>query len=376
MLIKRYYDDLGHYLSHGKVLVLYGPRRVGKTTLLKTFLSKTGLKYKLDSGDNIRTQSVLGSQDFKQILEYAEGYELIAIDEAQQIPNIGMGLKIIVDQIPNIMVIATGSSSFDLAHQIGEPLTGRKKTLELFPFAQLELLAIHNKHELKEQLEDYLIYGSYPDVITARSKKEKRSVLQELVDSYLMKDILSLERIKNSKKLLDLLQLLAFQVGNEVSVHELATQVGIDSKTVNRYLDLLEKTFVLVRSGAFSRNLRNEISSKCKYYFLDNGVRNAIILQFNAVNMRDDVGKLWENFVVTERLKKRSYHELYANSYFWRTYSQKEIDLVEEREGNLFGYECKWSKPKRLTAPAEWTTAYPDASYEVITRKNYMGFIV
>jgi len=375
-MIQRYYDDLGTQLTPGKALVIYGPRRVGKTTLLENFLSKTELKYKLDSGDNIRTQNILSSQDFKKILAYAEGYQLIAIDEAQQIPNIGMGLKIIVDQIPGIKVIVTGSSSFDLANQVGEPLTGRKKTIELYPISQIELLSLFNRHELKEKLDEYLIFGSYPEIVTANNKEEKKEFLQELVNSYLMKDILALDRIKNSKVIMDLLKLLSFQVGNEVSIHELATQLSIDSKTVNRYLDLLEKTFVIVRIGAFSRNLRNEISNKCKYYFLDNGVRNALIYQFNELDSRNDIGKLWESFIFTERMKKQFYNKVVYGQYFWRTYNQKEIDIVEERDGGLFGYECKWSTKKKIKAPKEWLGAYPQAKFETITQDNYMDFIV
>jgi len=376
MMIKRFYQDLNTLLKPGKALVIYGPRRVGKTTLLESFLSKTKLKYKLDSGDNIRTQNILSSQDFKQILGYAEGYELIALDEAQQIPNIGMGLKIIVDQMPGIKVIATGSSSFDLSNQIGEPLTGRKRTIKLYPIAQIELLSLYNKHELKEQLDQFLIFGSYPEVITSKNRDNRKEILHELTGSYLMKDILTLERIKNSKIILDLLKLLAFQIGNEVSIHELATQLSVDSKTVNRYLDLLEKTFVIVRVGGFSRNLRNEVSNKCKYYFFDNGVRNAIINQFNELDSRNDVGQLWENFIFAERMKKRFYQNILCDYYFWRTYNQKEVDIVEEREGALFGYECKWSTKKKIKAPKEWLEAYPQAEFKVITPENYMEFIV
>ncbi|QQG40697.1 MAG: ATP-binding protein [Candidatus Levyibacteriota bacterium] len=374
MLIPRIYD-IGKLLKPQKVLVIYGPRRVGKTTMLQDYLNSTQLKYKLDIGDNIRTQQILGSQDFSQILEYAQGYELIAIDEAQQIPNIGMGLKIIIDQIPNIKVIATGSSSFDLSHQIGEPLTGRKNTVTLFPISQLELSEIYNKHELRERLNEFLIFGVYPEVLTAKTKQEKVSIIEEIVNSYLLKDVLSLEKIKGSKVLLDLLKLLAFQLGSEVSLNELSMKLGIDIKTVARYLDLLEKSFVILSLGGLSRNLRSEITSKNKYFFLDNGIRNGIIAQFNGLDMRDDGGKLWENFVVVERLKKRSYKGIYSNQYFWRTYSQQEIDLVEDRDGKLFGYECKWSNKKKVVAPKDWITSYPQAAFAAVTPKNYLNFI-
>lgn len=375
-MIKRVYDNLDNYISANKVTVLYGARQVGKTTLLKTYLADKTFKYRFDSGDNIRLQNILSSQDFSAIKEYAEGYEIIILDEAQQIPNIGMGLKIIVDQIPEIKVIATGSSSFDLANQVGEPLTGRKRTLTLFPIAQKELLFHHSKFDLKEMLEDFLIFGSYPEIVTSKSKNAKKELLKELTDSYILKDILALEKIKSSKILLNLLKLLSFQLGNLVSYNELAKQLHIDVKTVSRYLDLLEKTFVIKRLGGFSRNLRKEITSKSKYYFLDNGIRNAIINQFNPLDLRDDIGALWENFIIMERFKCRTYNNIYGSSYFWRTYDQKEIDLIEDREGSLFAYECKWNPEKKQTTPSEWKEKYPSSKFTKITPGNYLDFII
>jgi predicted AAA+ superfamily ATPase len=374
-MIKRFYN-LEELVRQGKVLVIYGPRRVGKTTLLNNFLSSTKAKYKLDSGDNIRTQQVLSSQDFTRILEYVAGYDLLAIDEAQQIPNIGMGLKIIVDQVPAIKVIATGSSSFDLAGAVGEPLTGRKTTITLHPIAQLELLAQYNRHELRERLEDFLVFGSYPEVITAESRREKIAVLEEIVGSYLLKDVLALDRVKNSRVLLDLLKLVAFQIGSEVSLNELATHVKLDVKTVGRYLDIFEKAFVLKRINGFSRNLRKEIVSKAKYYFLDIGIRNAVISQFNPLSNRNDAGVLWENFLVAERLKKCAYQDLYGSFYFWRTYDGQEVDWVEEREGRLFGYEFKWSKNTRRKQPKDWLKTYDNADYSIIDREKYFDFIL
>lgn len=374
-MIKRIYDNLEHLLKPQKAVIVYGPRRVGKTTLLENFLSRTKLKYKLDSGDNIQTQQVLSSQDFSQILEYARGYDLIAIDEAQQIPNIGIGLKIIVDNIPKIKVIATGSSSFDLANQVGEPLTGRKKTITLYPVSQLELLSIYNKFELKKKLEEFLVFGSYPEIVSSVTRKEKIDILQEIFNSYLLKDILSLEKIKSPRVLIDLLRLLAFQIGSEVSLNELGTQLNINVRTVERYIDLLEKTFIIVRSSGFSSNLRKEITSKNKYYFLDNGIRNAVISQFNKLNSRNDIGQLWENFIAIERLKKRSYKNIYCNWYFWRTYNQQEVDLVEERNGKLFGFEMKWATNKKVSAPKEWKIFYPKADFLVITPENYLEFV-
>ena len=375
-MFKRSYEPLSEYLQAGKALLVYGPRRVGKTTLLQNFLKSTHLKYKLDSGDNIRTQQLLGSQDFSQILAYVEGYELLVIDEAQNIPNIGMAVKIIVDQRPDIRVILTGSSSFELAGQVGEPLTGRKQTLTLYSLSHSELLSSYNRFELNEKLEDFLVYGSYPEVIQASTYKQKVEAITEISNSYLVKDILAFDRVKNSKVLLDLLKLLAFQVGSEVSLSEVGTKIGVDYKTVQRYLDLLEKAFVVIRLGGFSRNLRNEVTNKAKYYFLDNGIRNSLIAQFNGISQRNDIGQLWENFIFIERLKHRTYQSIYANMYFWRTYQQQEIDLVEDRDGKLHGYEIKWSLSKTPKAPHQWAETYSNSSYTIVTPDNYQNFIL
>lgn len=370
------YEDLASFFRPKEVLILYGPRRVGKTTLLDSFLAKTTLRYRLEVGDNIRIRELLSSDDLVRILEFAQGYDLIAIDEAQYIPNVGRGLKILIDNLPNLKVIATGSSSFDLANQVGEPLTDRKTTLTLYPISQLELLAQDNsRYNLKQKIADFLIFGSYPKVITASIKEEKIRLIEELVNSYIFKDILALERIKGAKILLDLLRLLAFQIGNEVSLNELAAQLAIDVKTVGRYLDLLEKTFIITKLGGFSRNLRSEIVSKAKYYFLDNGIRNGVISQFNSLESRNDIGQLWENFIITERMKKRSYKHIYGRSYFWRTYEQREIDLIEEREGKLFAYECKWSISDKILPPKAWIINYPQAEFLVINPENYFDFI-
>jgi len=363
------------FLVPGKALILYGPRRAGKTTLLKSYLDSCGLRYRLETGDDVRIRNLLGSGDLKQIVAFAEGFELVAIDEAQQITDIGMGLKILVDHLPALRIIATGSSSFDLAGAIGEPLTGRKRTLTLFPISQMELKRKFNSYDLRQRLEEYLVYGSYPETVMAEGRKEKIELLEELVGSYLLKDVLAMDRIRSSRTLLDLLKLIAFQVGSEVSLNELATQVKLDVKTIGRYLDILEKAFVIVRLGGFSRNLRNEVTSKAKYYFLDNGIRNAIIGQYNLLDSRNDIGALWENFIVAERLKKRSYTGIYGNIYFWRTYDGKEIDYVEERDGGLFGFECKWTMKKKDKPPKKWLESYPDATFAVVTPDNYIEFV-
>lgn len=373
MEIPRFYN-LADYIQPNKVLVIFGSRQVGKTTLLNNYLSSVKLKYRLESGDNMEIQRVLGSQDFSKILEFVSDYELIAIDEAQRIPHVGQGLKIIADQVKGIKIIATGSSSFELSGQIGEPLTGRKRTLILHPIAQQELLKIYNSYEIKEKLPEWLVFGSYPAVVTAETKSKKIDLLKEIANSYLLKDILELEKIKGSKILIDLLRLLAFQVGSEVSLSGLSSRLGIDYKTVARYLDLFGKSFVIYNLRGFSRNLRKEITQKSKYYFYDNGIRNAIISNFNDLELRDDVGKLWENFIIMERIKKQDYQKIYSNNYFWKIWDGKEIDWVEEREGKLFGYEIKWGKESKKP-PKDWLLTYKNAGYEIINKENYLGFI-
>lgn len=377
MKIIRHYSDLDLFLKPNKVLVVYGPRQVGKTTLLKDYLARLSgkIKFRLDSGEDIRIAETIGSSDLGKIKDYVAGYELIAIDEAQKIPNVGQGLKMMVDEIPGIKVIATGSSSFELIGQIGEPLTGRKVTLTLFPVSQLELAKMYNNHDLRHRLNNSLVYGGYPEVVAVDDVGEKKRILNEIVGSYLLKDVLELDRVKGSKVLLDLLRLLAFQVGNEVSLSELGRQLQLDYKTVARYLDLFEKSFVLINLRGFSGNLRKEVTKKNKYYFFDNGIRNAIIANFNHPELRDDAGRLWENFLVTERIKKQRYQNIYSNNYFWRTWDRKEIDFVEEREGSLFGYEFKWGN-KVFKAPKDWAENYPNAHFELITKENYFEFII
>jgi len=374
-MITRYYSDLSKWFLPGKAIIIYGPRQVGKTTLLSNFLSQEQAKYLLINGDNIRAREVFSSQSLSTLSDFVEGYSLLVIDEAQMIPSIGKSLKLLVDSKPDLRIIATGSSSFELAGQVGEPLTGRKRTLTMFPVWSGELLNQMNRYELNELLPELLIYGFYPEVINTPGILRKQEILEEITNSYLLKDILVFERVKSSKMILDVLRLLAYQVGKEVSVSEIAQQVGLDKKTVARYLDLLEKAFVIINVRGYNRNLRNEITSKSKYYFYDNGVRNAVIANFNRLELRNDIGMLWENHVFMERLKKRSYQNLYANVYFWRTWQQQEIDIVEERDGKLFGYECKW-KNGRAKAPKAFMEAYPESSWEVIDQNNYANFIL
>lgn len=374
-MIKRIFGDIEPFLEPNKVLIIYGPRRVGKTTILNNFLEHTTLRYRLDSGDDFRIQELLSSGNFDRIKEYVGDNELIAIDEAQQIPHIGQGLKIIVDHYPGVRVVATGSSSFDLANQVGEPLTGRKRTIILYPVSQLELAEETSRFDLRNTLEDCLRFGSYPEVLTADSSEKKQELLNELVGSYLFKDVLAFEKMNKAKVIVDLTKLLALQIGSETSLNELARQLGINSRTVERYLDILEKSFIIVSLSSLKRNIRNEIRGKRKYYFLDLGVRNAIISQFNPLSDRSDVGALWENFIIVERMKRNAYKKISINYYYWRTYDQKEIDLVEEREGKFFAYECKW-KDKTVRTPILFLDTYVNSSFAVVNRDNYFDVVL
>ena len=276
--------------------------------------------------------------------------------------------------IPDIRVIATGSSSFDLANTAEEPLTGRKNLLVLYPVAVSELLRDQTLYEFEKRLEQYLIYGMYPEIIMYESYEQKEKRIVEIKDSALIKDILAFQKVKRSRPIIDLLKLLAFQIGGEVSCTELGAKLGLDQKTVRRYLDLLEKSFVLFRLDGFSRNLRKEISKMSKYYFYDLGIRNALISNFNDLDTRNDVGQLWENFMVLERVKRNAYAGVSPNYYFWRTYDQKEVDFIEERGGGLYGYEFKW-KEDRKRPPREWLETYANATYEIITPARHLDFV-
>lgn len=376
-MINRYYSaKLTHLIKPNKVLVIYGPRQVGKTTLVNNVLSTYPGRIYRSTGENSQLKQVLESSDFSQIIPFFSSYDLIFIDEAQKIDNIGQGLKIIVDQIPGIKVIATGSSSFDLSNKIGEPLVGRQHILNLFPLSVIEMIAQFGSAYPREQLNNLLVYGSYPEIITAKSFSDKVSAISQICDSYLLKDILEIENLKKSKKLYDLLKLIAFQIGSAISLQELGSQLGISKNTVAKYLDLLEKTFVLYNLRPYFINLRKAISKKSKYYFYDLGIRNSLIGNFNPLASRNDVGMLWENFLAIERLKKQSYQEIHANNYFWRTWEKQEVDWVEMREGKLFGYEFKWSEKVKDKNKSAWLTAYPkEAVFELINRDNYLNFI-
>jgi len=376
MHINRVYDlQIHEKIAPGKVLVIYGARRVGKTTLIQGFLNSCTEKYYWGTGEDRLLQEILESCDVKKIVAAFSNYDLIGIDEAQYVKNIGMALKILVDNFPDKKIIVSGSSSFELSSQIGQPLTGRQRILTLFPVAYMELAEFYGNMDALSKIEELLIFGSYPEVITMDGAADKIEYLMTLSNSYLFQDILKLENIRNSSKLGDLLKLLAFQIGKEVSLNELSNSLGIAKQTVERYLDLLEKSFIIKKIGGFSRNLRKEVTKTSRYFFWDNGIRNALINNFNYLDSRDDTGMLWENFLTIERMKKQTYHSIYSNNYFWRTYEHQEIDWVEDRQGKLFGYEFKWGN-KRVKAPSSWVKAYPDSEYHLINRENFVDFII
>jgi predicted AAA+ superfamily ATPase len=362
-------------LKKGKVFVLYGPRRVGKTELIKKMIAGFSGKIYSGSGDNQEVRELLSTQKLSQLQSAFGSYQMVFIDEAQRIPEAGYGLKLLIDHFPEMIILVTGSSSFDLSNKIGEPLTGRSIVRNLFPISILELNEQYGGMYVLQKLEELLIFGAYPDVLNASSFDDKKEYLMSIRDSYLLKDILELESVKNPSKLSDLLKLLAFQIGQEVSLNELSNNLGIAKQSVERYLDLLEKTFIIKKVGGFSRNLRKEVIKTARYFFWDNGIRNALINNFNLTNQRNDVGMLWENFLYMERLKTKSYKRIFSNDYFWRTYDRQEIDLVEDREGRLYAYEFKW-KPRNVKTPKAWSDAYPDSQFQVISKENFLEFLI
>jgi predicted AAA+ superfamily ATPase len=360
-------------LDSGKIVLLYGPRQAGKTTLSKMIIEKTGLNPLIINADQAKYVDVLSSLDLLKLKSLVSGYDLIFIDEGQRVPDIGLNLKILHDEIPDLKVLVTGSSSFLLSGRVTESLTGRKKVHTLLPLSIEELSQHFNPFEINEQLEERLIYGSYPEVVKLKGYHEKEEYLREISSSYIYKDILELESIRYPLKIRDLLRLLAFQVGSQVSIHELGKQLAMNRETIERYLYLLEQSFVIYRLSAFSRNLRKEVAKSDKFYFFDNGIRNIIVDNMNLLKARNDVGALWENFILSERKKLLLFNRQHASSYFWRTYSGSEIDYIEERNTELFAYEIKYGKAKG-SLPKTWQNEY-GSNFELINRENYLSFV-
>jgi len=355
-----------------KIIILYGPRQVGKTTLVKSLLQQHPEALSVNA-DQLQYNEVFASRDLRKMQELIGNKSLLFIDEAQNIRDIGINLKILHDEMPALKIIVTGSSSLELANSMQEPLTGRTKTYRLYPIAVEEIIQHSSVFEFRNQLESLLRFGAYPEILETNSAEEKIDKLNELSSAYLYKDILQLSGIRYADKLRKLLQLLAFQVGSPVSVNELARALGMSQETVEHYIDLLEKGFVLFRLGAYSSNLRKEITRMNKIYFYDLGIRNALINNFNPPEMRSDTGAIWENFLIVERMKQLQYARVPVNTYFWRTYTGVELDYIEQTGDQLTGYEIKWGKPGKW--PGAWRENYPAAGFENLTRENFLDFL-
>lgn len=345
-----------------------GARQVGKTTLLKQVFSTDSSDVLWMSGDEPDVRGMFENMTSTRLRSIIGNHRVVIIDEAQRIEDIGIKLKLIIDQIPSVQLMATGSSSFELANKINEPLTGRKWEYKLFPLSFNELVNETNLLEEKRMVPHRMVYGSYPDVVTHPGKEV--AILRELTESYLYKDILEFERIHKPEKLTKLLQALAYQVGAEVSYNELSQLCGLDAKTVASYISILEQAFIIFRLGTFSRNLRNELKNSRKIYFYDNGIRNALIGNFSQVENRTDVGALFENYAIAERMKRKEYLMDYARSWFWRNTNKQEIDYIEEKDGKIHAYELKWNPKRKASAPLSFRNAYPDADFTVINRDN------
>jgi predicted AAA+ superfamily ATPase len=356
-----------------KAIILIGSRQVGKTTLLNNLFKNKAAVLWLN-GDEMDIQNMFATVSADRFKAVFGDKKIVIIDEAQRIENIGLRLKLITDFIPEVQLIATGSSAFELANHLNEPLTGRKWEYEMFPISFAEMVKHHGLLTEKRLLPHRLVYGYYPDVIN--NQGNEKETLKQLADSYLYKDVLMLEQIKKPDKLVKLLQALAYQVGSQVSFNELSNLLDLDSKTVEKYVDLLEKSFVIFRLNSFSRNLRNELKSSKKIYFYDNGIRNSLISNFNQIENRTDIGALWENFLISERIKHLKYNKIYANYWFWRTKEQKEIDWIEEYNGQICTFEFKWNPNMKVKTPKMFLENYTDSTFEVIHKDNYEDFLL
>ncbi len=360
-------------LFKGKVIVLYGAKQVGKTTMLQNLL-KNRNDYRWLNADEHEVQTFFDKPSSIRFKKEFGGLKILVIDEAQRIEDIGVKLKLITDQIPELQLIVSGSSSFELANKITEPLTGRKYEYMLFPLSMEEMVNKHGIMEEQRLLHHRMIYGFYPEVATA--SRNERELLKLISDSYFYKDILTWNKIQKSDKLIRLLQALAFQVGNQVSYQEIGRKIGLNNDTVEKYISMLEQSFIIFRLGTYSRNLRTELTKTRKIYFYDNGIRNALIANFQEIELRQDIGALWENFAIAERQKYLSNNNIWYNQYFWRTKAQQEVDFLEESNGELNAYEFKWNPNSKGKITKAFTNAYPQAKTQIITNENYLEFFV
>jgi len=373
MISRELEKQLVQHFFRGKIIMLSGARQVGKTTLIEMLLQKRKEKILYLNADETDVRELLTDTTSTSLKSIVGNHKIVFIDEAQRVKNIGITLKLFADQIKDVQVIVTGSSSFDLANEMNEPLTGRKYEFMLFPLSFSEMVEHHGQLEEKRLLEHRLIYGYYPEIVTKPG--EEKELLKLLANSYLYRDLLTLEQIKKPVLLEKILRALALQLGSEVSYNEVAQLVNADHETVEKYIDLLEKSFVLFRLPAFSHNVRNEIKKGKKIYFYDNGIRNAIIGNFNLLINRNDTGALWENFLISERMKYLYYHNINVKRYFWRTVQQQEIDYIEEQERKLSAYEFKWNKKARAKFPKTFIRAYPDSETHLVTQGNFENFL-
>ena len=374
-MIRRKLDvQIEQQLFKGKAVIVVGPRQVGKTTLLKSLVERSSRRVLVLNCDEPETQAMLTNTNVAKLRGLIADNELVVIDEAQKVDNIGLTLKLIVDNIEGVQVVATGSSAFELRNRLNEPLTGRKFEYQMYPVSSGEIIDTFGLLEERRTLENRLIYGSYPDIVM--HPEAARQYLTNLTQSYLYKDIFSLNEVRKPQLLDRLLQALAFQVGSEVSTNELARTLQTDNKTIDKYIDLLEKCYVIFRLGGLSRNLRTELKRAKKIYFYDNGVRNALIQQFAPVQMRNDMGALWENFFIVERMKRNHYCGHYCNSYFWRTSLQQEIDLIEESDGEMTAFEMKWNPTRKTVFSKSFLEAYNVRETVVVTPDNYLDYLV
>jgi predicted AAA+ superfamily ATPase len=367
-------QKIGSYLQPNKVVMIFGARRVGKTVLMNQIIEQFEGKKLIMNGEDYDSLALLENRSISNYRNLLEGIDLLVIDEAQHIPEIGPKLKLMVDEIKGIRIMVSGSSSFDLFNKSGEPLVGRGAQFHLTTFSQSEIAQIENRLETQQNLETRLIYGSYPEVVLMSSNEQRKEYLKNIVNSYLLKDILMVDGIKNASKMKELLQLISFQAGSEVSYEELGTRLSMSKNTVEKYLDLLSKTFVIFRLGAFSRNLRKEVTKAGKWFFYDTGIRNALIGAFNSLAMRQDIGSLWENYLISERIKKNLNANVNKDLYFWRTYDGQEIDLIEVAGDEITAFEFKWGEREPKIPPA-FSQNYPQAMFQVVNRKNYLEFI-
>jgi predicted AAA+ superfamily ATPase len=363
------------YLKPGKAIIITGARRTGKTVLLRRFAEDQPDECLFLNGEDFSVQEQFTRRTESNYRSLLGKKRLLIIDEATAIPEIGKAVKLMLDTIPDLKVMLSGSSSFDLSNKTGEPLTGRKYTFNLYPFSDQELTQNLSSIEIQDTVRERLIYGSYPEVNALTGKDEKVAYLREVANSYLLKDILAFENLRNSSKLRDLLRLLAYQVSNEVSLNELSGNLQITRATVERYIDLLMKVWIVFKVEPFSRNLRKEISKSARYYFFDNGIRNILINNLEPLDIRNDTGQLWENFAISERIKAQEASEKLVSNHFWRTYDQQEIDWIEDREGKLFAYEMKWNPDRKNKCPDIFSRTYPGSSFMIVSRNNYQEFL-